>query len=46
MSVGPPFDGSTQRPSFPGENVHVSPALAQAAGGSATVALSATQPVT
>ncbi len=44
MSVALPFADSTQRPSFPGENVHVSPAFEQVAGGSATLALSETQP--
>jgi hypothetical protein len=34
---------STQSPSFPGENVQMSPALVHVAGGSLTFALPATQ---
>ncbi len=44
MSVGPPLVGSTHKPSLPGENVQVSPALAHVAGGSTTFALSETHP--
>jgi len=44
MSFELSLTDATQSPSFPGENVQVSPTFVQTVGGSETVALFETQP--